>query len=75
MTTKIKLIVPVLFAAGEYLNGSELSGAKWLMDGEVDVPDERAAELERDGYADIVSINGAAIVWPSCCAGGDHDHT
>ncbi len=45
------------------------------MTGEAEVADERASELDRDGYADIVSVDGAAVVWPSCCSGGDHDHT
>ena len=74
MTTKIKLISPVLFTAGEFLNGAELAASTWVMTGEAEVADERASELERDGYADIVAVDGAAVVWPSCCAGGDHDH-
>jgi len=74
MTTKIKLISPILFSAGELLNGAELSAPTWVIGGEVDVTDARAAELERDGYADIVSVDGATVVWPSCCSGGEHDH-
>lgn len=74
MTTKIKLISPVLFSAGEFLNGAELAASTWVMTGEAEVADERASELERDGYADIVAVDGAAVVWPSCCAGGSHDH-
>lgn len=74
MITKIKLISPVLFSTGEFLNGAELSAPTWVMSGEADVPDARASQLERDGYADIVSVDSAAVVWPSCCSGGDHDH-
>lgn len=73
-TAKIKIISPVLFAAGEYLNGATLSAPAWVMRGEADVSAEKAAELERTGYVDIVSRGGVVEVWPSCCAGGPHDH-
>lgn len=75
MTTKIKLISPVLFSAGEFLNGAELAASTWVMSGDAGVTADRAAELERDGYADIVAVDGTQNVWPSCCSGGDHDHT
>ncbi len=74
MTTKIKIISPVLFAAGESLDGEMLSASKWIMQGEAIVADDRATTLERDGYADIVSRDGEAVTWPSCCAGSSHDH-
>lgn len=74
MIAKIRLISPVLFTAGDALNGAVLSCDQWVMSGEVDVSADRAKCLERDGYADIVSIGNAPVVWPSCCAGGDHDH-
>lgn len=74
MSTKIKLIAPVLFSAGENLDGVELHAPRWVMSGEAEVADARALELERDGYADIVSINGSPAMWPSCCADSGHSH-
>jgi len=74
MATKIKIISPVLFAAGEPLDGAVLLASKWVMAGEALVADDRATSLERDGYADILSRDGAAVTWASCCAGG-HAHT
>jgi hypothetical protein len=37
MTTKIKLISPVLFSAGEFLNGAELAASTWVMTGEAEM--------------------------------------
>ncbi len=72
MTTQIKLSAPVYFAAGETLNGQALAAAQWVRGGTVSVSDEKAQALERDGLADILSIDGVAFHWGACCSGGDH---
>lgn len=56
MTTKIKAISPVLF------------DGKWHQAGEeFDVPDDFAKAEEAKGAADIVSRDGHAVLWASCC--------
>lgn len=74
MTTQIKLSAPVHFAAGEALNGQTLAVAQWVRGGTASVSDEKAQALERDGLADILSIDGAPFMWAACCASGSHDH-
>ena len=74
MTTQIKLSAPVYFAAGETLNGQTLAAAQWVRDGTASVSYEKAQALERDGFADILSIDGAPFLWAACCASGSHDH-
>lgn len=72
-TAQIKVTAPVYFAAGETLNGVALAAPQWVRSGAASVATEKAQALERDGYADILSVDGAPAVWPSCCSGG-HDH-
>jgi hypothetical protein len=69
-TAQIKISAPVYFAAGEHLNGATLVAPAWVRSGDATVELEKAQALERDGFADIVSIDGAANVWGACC--GDH---
>ena len=73
MTTQIKLSAPVYFAAGEALNGQTLAVAQWVRGGTTSVSDEKAQALERDGLADILSVDGERAVWGACCD-GSHDH-
>lgn len=70
---QIKVTAPVYFAAGETLNGMALKAPQWVNSGVATVDTEKARRLERDGYADILSVDGAAVVWSSCCSGA-HDH-
>lgn len=63
MTTLIKVISPILL------------DDKWYhRTDEVLVTDEQALELERKGLVDIVSVDGEAVVWPSCCTSEDCSH-
>lgn len=73
-TAEIKVNAPVYFSVGEALNGAVLTAPQWVRSGAATVSLAKAQSLERDGYADIVAIDGAPAVWPSCCSGG-HDHT
>lgn len=72
-TAQIKISAPVYFAAGEHLNGATLTAPEWVRIGGATVEIQKAQALERDGFADIVSIDGEANVWGACCDGA-HDH-
>ena len=72
-TAQIKISAPVYFAAGEHLNGTTLAAPAWVRGGGATVEIQKAQALERDGFADIVSIDGEANVWGACCDGA-HDH-
>lgn len=59
MTTTVKAISPILV------------DGKWRSAGqEVDVPNDQAKALEAQGMVDLVSVDGHAVVWGSCCT--DH---
>lgn len=51
---------------------------KWHLpeDGQIDVEDDLADTMEREGRALIVKHNGVPIVWGACCThhDGDADH-
>lgn len=69
----VNVTAPVYFAAGEWLNGVVLTGSCWVRSGTAEVSAERAAELSTQGYADVLSVDGADITWGACC-GGAHEH-
>lgn len=72
--TKVEVISPVLFNKGESLNGIVIDKPEWVYSGSFEIDDEKAKELERAGYVDIISVNGADVVWESCCSGSNHTH-
>ena len=72
-TAQIIISAPVRFEAGEFLNGATLTAQQWVRSGPATVSVERAEALERVGYADIVSKDGARYTWAPCCD-GSHGH-
>lgn len=60
MSTNVSIISPVLW------------DGVWHMSGGLDVPHDVAEKWERQGLVDIVSVDGQAVVWPSCCNGTGH---
>lgn len=42
----------------------------WLKEGQHDIDDATADAEEKVGNVDIVSVDGAPVVWGACC--GDH---
>ena len=46
----------------------------WLNAGQHPMPLDVAEQHERAGLVDIVSVDGEAVVWSSCCGDGHHDH-
>lgn len=70
---QIRVSAPVLFVAGDYLNGATLTAPQWVRSGLAEVDASKAEALERQGYADIISREGQASVWGPCC-GGAHEH-
>jgi hypothetical protein len=60
---------PVYVPAGEYLDGAVLDAAQWARNGEHSLSSEFAHQQEQSGMLEIVNIDGAPVVWGSCCSG------
>jgi len=48
-------------------------GDEWFNGPTAELDDAQARELERAGYVDVLSVDGAVEVWLPCCS-GEHDH-
>lgn len=69
----VDVCAPVSVPAGEYLNGAVLDAPQWARKGTHTMGVAFAQKQEAAGMLEIVSIDGAPVVWSACC-GGAHDH-
>ncbi len=69
----VQVAAPVYVPAGQYLNGAVLAAPEWARKGTHTMEAEFAHAQEAGGMLEVESIDGAPVVWVSCC-GGDHNH-
>lgn len=60
---------PVYVPAGEYLDGSVLAAPEWARQGEHTLGHAFAHEQEANGMLEIIDVDGAPVIWGSCCTG------
>ena len=70
----IAVIRAIRVPAGKSLDGVTLAEPAWAMPGDHTMSADVARQADADGYGEVLSVDGRAEVWQSCCAGG-HDHT
>lgn len=46
---------------------------EWVTGPTAELEISHARDLERLGYVDVLSVDGAVEVWSPCCS-GEHDH-
>jgi len=66
----VNIAAPVYVPAGEYLNGEILAAPAWAHVGECDLSETFARTQEANGYLEIDTIDGVAVVWGACCNAG-----
>lgn len=69
----VRVAAAVYVPAGEYLNGATLDAPQWARPGQHTMGVEFAQKQDAAGMLEIESIDGASVVWATCC-GGDHNH-
>lgn len=67
---KVNVGAPVYVPAGGYLDGAVLDSPAWAHKGSHTLEAGFAQAQEQNGMLEIVSIDGAPVVWDACC--GDH---
>lgn len=67
---KVNVGAPVYVPAGIYLDGAVLESPAWARQGQHTMESAFAHEQEAGGLLEIESIDGAPVVWGSCCS--DH---
>jgi len=67
---KVNVGAPVYVPAGGYLDGAVLESPAWARQGEHTMESGFAHAQEQNGMLEVVSVDGAPVVWGSCCS--DH---
>ena len=70
----VQVAAPVRVPAGQYLNGAVLAAPEWARKGTHTMEAEFAQKQDAAGMLEVESIDGAPVLWASCCTGGAHDH-
>jgi hypothetical protein len=69
----VSVCAAIYVPAGQYLNGAVLASPQWARPGTHTMEAEFAQAQDAAGMLEVESIDGAPVVWASCC-GGDHNH-
>lgn len=67
----VQVAAPVYVPAGQYLNGAVLAAPEWARKGTHTMDADFAQAQDAAGMLEIESIDGAQVLWATCC-GGDH---
>ena len=68
---KCHVAAAVYVPAGEHLNGEMLAAPAWARPGVHMLGAEFARKQDAAGMLEIESVDGAPVLWASCC-GGSH---
>jgi len=69
----VSVCAAIYVPAGQYLNGAVLAAPEWARKGTHTMEAEFAQKQDAAGMLEIESIDGAPVLWASCCT-GDHSH-